>query len=59
MLGTFFLNCLMKIIPGMYDLGRVNLNKVIFKEDNIIGKGFLAELVPKVKSYYRYTTEQT
>lgn len=56
MLGTFFLNCLMKIIPGRYDLERVNLNKVIFKEDNIIGKGFLAELVPKVKSYYRYTT---
>ncbi len=30
-LGTFFINCLMKMIPGQYDLGKVNMNKTIFK----------------------------
>lgn len=58
-LGPFFLNCLMKVIPGKYDLDRVNMKKVMFKEDDILGRGFIVELLPKVKSYYRYTTERT
>jgi hypothetical protein len=58
-LGAYFLNCLMKIIPARYDLGRLDMSKVLFKEDGIIGKGFVVELLPKVKSYYRYTTQRT
>jgi hypothetical protein len=58
-LGAFFLSCLMKIIPATYDLGRLKMNKIFFKEDDIIGKGFVVELLPKVKSFYRYTTQRT
>ncbi len=58
-LGRYFLNCLMKIIPGSYDLSKLDDKKVFFKDDGIIGKGFIVELVPKIKSFYRYTTQLT
>lgn len=57
--GPFFLNSLMKIIPGSYDLGRINQKKTFFKDDGIVGKGFVVEMLPKVKSYYRFTTTMT
>ena len=40
-IGPFFLNCLMKIIPGNYDVSKLNNKKVFFKDDSIIGKGFV------------------
>jgi hypothetical protein len=55
-LGPFFLNCLMKILPGSYDISKINQKKTFFKDDDILAKGFIIELLPKVKSFYRYTT---
>ena len=57
--GPFFLNSLMKLMPGKYDLTKLNDKKVFFKDEGILTKGFVAELYPKIKSYYRFTTELT
>jgi hypothetical protein len=57
--GPFFLNCLMKLIPARYDLTKLNDKKVFFKDEGILGKGFVGELHPKIKSYHRFTTELT
>jgi len=46
----------MQIIPGRYDLSKINKMKAIFKDDGIITKGFVIELLPKIKSFYRYNT---
>jgi hypothetical protein len=47
----------MKLIPAEYDLTKLNKNKKIFQEEGIINKGFVIKMLPKIKSYYRYTTE--
>lgn len=57
--GAFLLHTLTKLIPGVYDLTKLNDKKVFFRDDGIINKGFVAEIIPKVKSFYRYTTELT
>lgn len=57
--GPFFLNSLIKILPGVYDLTKLNDKKIFFREDGIINKGFVSELLPKIKTFYRYTTELT
>lgn len=57
--GPFFLNSLIKLIPARYDLTKLNDKKVYFKDEGLLTKGFVAELKPKVKSYYRFTTELT
>jgi hypothetical protein len=31
-LGPFFLNCLIKLLPGKYDLSKLNDKKAFFKE---------------------------
>lgn len=54
--GAFLLHTLTKLIPGRYDLTKLNDKKSFFRDDGILNKGFVAELVPKVKSYYRFTT---
>lgn len=40
-IGTFYLNCLIKLIPGKYDLTKLNDKKIFFKDDSIINKGFV------------------
>jgi hypothetical protein len=39
--GPFFLNCIMKLIPGTYNLDKVNYKKIMFKDDDILSKGFV------------------
>ncbi len=52
----FLLNSMMKLIPALYDIRKLNKNKKIFQEEGIISKGFVIKMVPKIKSYYRFTT---
>lgn len=40
--GPFFLSSLMKIIPGVYDLSKLNDKKIPFKDEAILNKGFVA-----------------
>lgn len=40
--GPFFLNSLMKLIPAKYDLTKLNDNKVFFKDEGILARGFVA-----------------
>lgn len=40
--GSFFLNSMMKLIPGKYDLTKLNDQKVFFKDDSILAKGFIS-----------------
>lgn len=49
----------MNLIPAKYDIQKIDFKKKIFKDEEIILKGFVLDLVPKIKSYYRYTTELT
>lgn len=58
-IGPYFLSCLMSYFPAKYDLSKLNRKKNFFKDEGIVAKGFLIELYPKTKSYYRYTSELT
>lgn len=40
-LGPFFLSCLMSLIPAKYDISKLNDKKSFFKDDGIIGQGFV------------------
>jgi hypothetical protein len=40
-MGPFFLNCLIKLIPGTYDLTKLNDKKTFFKDEGIIHQGFV------------------
>jgi hypothetical protein len=40
--GPFFLSTLMKLIPAVYDLSKLNDKKTPFKDDGILKKGFVA-----------------
>ena len=51
------MNSLMGLMRGKYDLTRCNMNKTMFRDENIVGSGFVVEVGMKVKSYYRWMTE--
>lgn len=53
-LGPFFLSCIMTLIPAEYDIKRLNKDKIIFEDANIIGEGFVKRILPKIKSYHRF-----
>lgn len=53
-IGPYFLSCLMTLIPARYDITKLNKNKKIFEETNIIGENFVTKILPKTKSYHRY-----
>ena len=55
-IGPFLLNCVMRLLPAKYDLSKLDRKRVFFKDDNILAKGFVVELLPKIKSFYRFTT---
>jgi hypothetical protein len=57
LIGGFLLSCLMTIIYAEYDLNMLNKEKHILKDQNIIKKGFVKQLKPKVKSYYRFSSK--
>jgi hypothetical protein len=46
----------MGLLPAKYDLSKLDRKRVFFKDDNILAKGFVVELLPKIKSFYRFTT---
>lgn len=48
----------MSIIHADYDIEKINKNKELLNEREIIGKGFIVELKPIVKSYTNYVTER-
>jgi hypothetical protein len=54
--GGFFLNCLMSLVPARYDLTKINDKKTFFKDEGIILKGFVVKMDFKIKSFYRFTT---
>lgn len=47
----------MVLICGQYDIGCVDQEKVIFKDQGIIQRGFLNKLMPKIKSYYKFSSK--
>ena len=53
----FFLNSLIKLLRLKVDTTKLNKTRKVFKEEGVIGNGFVVEFEPKVKSYYRFTTE--
>jgi hypothetical protein len=55
-IGPFLLDCVMGLLPAKYDLSKLDRKRVFFKDDNILAKGFVVELLPKIKSFYRFTT---
>lgn len=55
-IGPFLLSSVMGLLPAKYDLSKIDRKKVFFKDDGIITKGFVIELLPKIKSFYRFTT---
>lgn len=40
--GAFLLHTLMKIIPGVYDLTKLNDKKLYFRDEGVVNKGFVA-----------------
>lgn len=54
----FFLNSILELIPGRYDISKINKKKKLFEEMKIIDTGFLRQLLPKVKVYDRFMPEQ-
>lgn len=57
LLGGFLLSCLMALINADYNMKYLNKEKIIFKDQGIIGKGFVNRLLPKIKSYYRFSSK--
>ena len=53
----FFLNSLIKLLRIQPDITKLNKAKKPFREEGVIGQGFVVSLQPKVKSYYRFSTE--
>lgn len=51
-----FLNSIIKLLRVRVDMNKFAKNKKVFKEEGIVGQGFVVALDPKVKSYYRFTT---
>lgn len=47
----------MVLIRAEYDLTRLDKNKAIFKDQGIIKNGFVKNMEPKVKSYYRFDSK--
>lgn len=47
----------MVLICGQYDIGCLDQEKVIFKDQGIIQRGFLNKLMPKIKSYYKFSSK--
>jgi hypothetical protein len=47
----------MTLIDADYKLQNLDKQKVIFKDQGIIEKGFVHRLKPKVKSYYRFSSK--
>ena len=52
----FFLNCVMCLIKAQHDIKKLDQTKTLFKDDRIIQLGFIVKLLPKIKSYWRFTT---
>ena len=52
----FFLNSLIKLLRVRVDMSKFNRGKKVFKEEGIVGAGFVMGVDPKVKSYYRYSS---
>lgn len=57
LVGGFLLSCLMTLISAEYDITLLNKQKTIFKDQNIIERGFVISLLPKIKSYYRFSSK--
>lgn len=57
LIGGFLLSCLITLIRAHYDLSKIDKEKVIFKDQGIIRKGFVQSLSPKIKSYYRFSSK--
>lgn len=57
-LPGFFFNSILELIPGTYDIGKINKKgRVIFQTQNIIEPGFVKQLQPKVKCFDRFLTK--
>ena len=41
----------MELLPADSDIDKINMDRLIFKDKNIIEKGFVRQVLPKVKSY--------
>ena len=54
-MGGFFLNSLIKLLRITCEAGKLDQSKKIFKEEGIVGAGFVIAVEPKSKSFYRFT----
>lgn len=52
----FFLNSLIQLLKIEVDMSKFNKSKKIFKEEGIILQNFVVRTIPKVKTYFRFTT---
>jgi hypothetical protein len=50
----FFLNSILQLIPGSYDITKLLKNKAIFQHAKIIEPGFVKMIQPKIKCYDRF-----
>ena len=44
----------MELLPADYNIDKINMNRTIFKDKNIIERGFVRQVLPKIKSYERF-----
>lgn len=56
-LPGFFFTSLLEIIPGSYDISKINKNKRLFEETRVFESGFLKTIQPKVKCLERFLSE--
>ena len=54
LLPKFFFRSLMELLPADYNIDKINMNRTIFKDKNIIERGFVRQVLPKIKSYERF-----
>ena len=57
MVPGYFLNSIIKLLRLETNMEKLNQERKIFFEEGIIGNGFVRGLKPKIKTYYRFTTE--
>ena len=47
------------LIKGEYDTNKVNKEKILFQDSDIIQAGFVKKLSPKHKTFYRYSGDSS
>lgn len=54
----FFLNSILELIPGSYDITKLNKAKGIFQSAKMIEPGFVKLIQPKIKCFNRFLPQR-